>query len=253
MKSNPLVSVIVNSFNSEKFLKEAIDSIYSQSYTNWEIIFWDNCSIDNTSKIAKSYDNKLLYFRGKENVPLYKARNYALEKCNGKYIAFLDSDDIWLPNKTEIQVKKLEDGFKIVYGGYKLIDTYGEDINVVENCALQGRITNHLLNKNSISIGSVMIDSDLLKEYKFDSNYNLLGDFDLWIRLSLKHDIACVEDIVELSRVHDSNESDVDVKKWKKERRHFYKKFLLNKNLYKYPNIIKYIIKTELKGLKNVR
>ncbi len=66
----PKVSVIMNCFNSEKYLREAIDSVYAQTYKDWEIIFWDNASTDHSKEIAKSYDNKLKYSRGKETVPL---------------------------------------------------------------------------------------------------------------------------------------------------------------------------------------
>ena len=76
IKNNtPLVSVIVNCFNGERYLKEAIESVYAQSYDNWEIIFWDNASTDGSAKIAKSYDKKLKYFLAEKTVCLGEARN----------------------------------------------------------------------------------------------------------------------------------------------------------------------------------
>ena len=95
----PLVSIIMNCYNGEKFLKEAIDSIYAQTYSNWEIIFWDNASTDDSACIAKSYDDRLKYHLAQETTPLGEARDLALKKINGKYISFLDCDDIWLPKK----------------------------------------------------------------------------------------------------------------------------------------------------------
>ena len=109
----PTVSVIMNCFNGEKYLREAIDSVYAQTYKNWEIIFWDNASTDNSAEIAKSYDEKLRYFRGEKTVPLYAARNLALKQAKGKYIAFLDCDDYWLPQKLERQVEIFESDKKI--------------------------------------------------------------------------------------------------------------------------------------------
>ena len=97
--SQPLVSVIMNCYNSELYLKESIDSIYAQTYSNLEIIFWDNASTDKSSEIAKSYDNKLKYFLAQKNTNLGEARNAALENAQGKYIAFLDCDDLFLENK----------------------------------------------------------------------------------------------------------------------------------------------------------
>ena len=98
----PLVSIIMNCFNGEEFLCEAIDSVYAQSYTNWEIIFWDNASTDQTASIAKSYDKKLKYFRTSKTTSLGEARVAATKKARGKYLAFLDVDDkkYWLKPKT---------------------------------------------------------------------------------------------------------------------------------------------------------
>ena len=89
-KDQPLVSVVMNCYNGEKYLKEAIESVYAQTYRNWEIIFWDNASTDNSKRIAKSFDSKLHYFLGERTITLGAARNKALSKCNGDYIAFLE-------------------------------------------------------------------------------------------------------------------------------------------------------------------
>ena len=106
MEKNPLVSVIMNCYNSGEFLREAINSVYAQTYPFWEIVFCDNCSTDGSAEIAQSYNEKVKYYKGEKNVPLGEARNFALEKANGEIIAFLDCDDIWLPKKLEKQVPK---------------------------------------------------------------------------------------------------------------------------------------------------
>ncbi|EKD74366.1 MAG: Glycosyl transferase, family 2 [uncultured bacterium] len=124
----PTVSVIMNAYNAEKYLEEAIDSVYMQTCQDWEIIFWDNVSTDRTAEIAKKYDRKLRYFCGEEHVLVGKARNYALEKAQGKYIAFLDCDDIWLPNKLETLLKLFEINPSIgfVYSDCYIIDETGK-------------------------------------------------------------------------------------------------------------------------------
>ena len=99
--STPIVSVIMNCYNSARYLREAIDSVYAQTYKKWEIIFWDNASTDNSAAIARSYDDKLKYFKSEANVPLGKARNWAIEKAQGKYVAFLDDADLFHPVSTE--------------------------------------------------------------------------------------------------------------------------------------------------------
>ena len=129
MENNkPLVSVIVNCYNGEQFLKEAIDSIYAQTYNNWEIIFWDNASSDDSANIARSFDKKLKYYRAKKQTKLYNARNLALEKCLGSFVAFLDCDDVWIDQKLEMQIELAlrGGGNDFVYGGYQNINSNGE-------------------------------------------------------------------------------------------------------------------------------
>ena len=85
----PLVSIIMNCYNGSSYLGKAIDSVYAQKFLDWEIIFWDNASTDESGTIAKSYDERLKYFRTEKNTPLGEARNSALSKVSGKYIGFL--------------------------------------------------------------------------------------------------------------------------------------------------------------------
>ena len=107
MKSSkkPLISIIMNCYNGEEFLKHAIKSVLSQTYKNWELIFWDNQSTDNSFKILKKYkDKRIKYFYAKKYTTLYEARNLAIKKSKGEFIAFLDVDDLWLKNKLEFQI-----------------------------------------------------------------------------------------------------------------------------------------------------
>ena len=103
----PLVSIIVNCYNGEKYLQGAINSIYAQSYQNWEIIFWDNNSNDSSAEIALSCDKKLRYYKSQSTTPLGKARTQAVSKAKGEYLAFLDCDDLWHEKKLEKQVDKI--------------------------------------------------------------------------------------------------------------------------------------------------
>ena len=119
VSKKPLVSVIINCFNGEKYLREALDSVITQTYKNWEIIFWDNQSTDKSAEIFKSYkDSRLKYYCASSHAAiLYEARNYALKKTNGDFIAFLDVDDWWLPNKLEKQIPLFDDSdVGVVYG-----------------------------------------------------------------------------------------------------------------------------------------
>ena len=104
----PLISIIINCFNGERFLRTAIDSVYNQDFDDWEIIFWDNASTDDSALIAKSYGRQLKYYSNKKTTSLGKARNMALKMATGKYIAFLDCDDVFLPGKLRKQVSQME-------------------------------------------------------------------------------------------------------------------------------------------------
>ena len=106
--SVPAVSVIMNCLNSSRDLREAMDSIMAQTFTDFEIVFWDNGSTDESPAIAMSYGEKVRYFRGETTVPLGAGRNLALAQARGRYIAFLDCDDIWRPRKLELQVGLFE-------------------------------------------------------------------------------------------------------------------------------------------------
>jgi glycosyltransferase involved in cell wall biosynthesis len=99
-KFSPLVSVIMNCYNGAKYLDESIQSVISQTYDNWELIFWDNRSEDKSSEIFKKYqDKRFKYFYANKHATLYKARNLAIEKSKGDFIAFLDTDDTWSKDK----------------------------------------------------------------------------------------------------------------------------------------------------------
>ena len=101
----PLVSIIINCYNSDKYIKQTIDSVLTQTYDNWEVIFYDNASTDDTKEIISSYNNvNFRIFTSPINILLGAARNEAIKLANGEYIAFLDSDDYWHSSKLEKQI-----------------------------------------------------------------------------------------------------------------------------------------------------
>ena len=117
-KTKPIVSIIMNCHNGQKYIKESLNSIKKQTFKNWETIFFDNQSNDNSLEIAKSFkkDKRIKIFKSIKKLSLYEARNEAIKKTRGIYIAFLDADDLWLPKKLEIQLdyikkKNLEKNF----------------------------------------------------------------------------------------------------------------------------------------------
>ena len=124
-KFNPLITIIMNCFNGEKYLKKSINSILSQSYKNWELIFWDNKSKDNSKKIFKIFsDKRLKYYKSKKFTTLYDARNLAIKKAKGEYISFCDTDDWWIKSKLKKQVSLIKNNrrIKLIYSNLYLYD-----------------------------------------------------------------------------------------------------------------------------------
>lgn len=134
MQNNELVSIITPSCNCGKFVEETIQSILSQTYTNWELLFQDDCSTDNTKEIVAKYaaiDHRIKYECNSQNSGAAITRNNALRRAKGKWIAFLDSDDIWLPDKLEKQIKFMQDNnYHFSYHEYTEITEEGNDNGV---------------------------------------------------------------------------------------------------------------------------
>ena len=194
-ESKSLVSIIMNCYNGQRHLKEAIDSIYQQDYHDWEIIFWDNASNDDSAKIAKSYDKRLKYFLAPSNTSLGEARNIALQKACGKYVAFLDCDDKYLPEKLTKQVNMMEiNQCALCYGSVIVINEEGEKIkkNLVTDKV--GNILDQLLLKYEINMQTVMIRRTVLRENKlsFDPKLQFSPDYDLFMRIAAEHNICSI-------------------------------------------------------------
>ena len=211
INEQPLVSIIMNCYNGETYLQESINSVLSQTYKNWEIIFWDNQSNDKSAKIFKDYkDGRLKYYLAASHIEiLYKARNYALKKANGEFIALLDVDDWWLPEKLEKQIPLFDDPeVGLVYGNVWLFfeKTNKKKIYKKRNLPI-GKILNELLNDYVIGSPTYVIRKKSLEslEYCFKDDFHIIGDFDINIRLAAKWKVQCVQSAVAFGRVHDKN------------------------------------------------
>ena len=113
----PLVSVIMNIRNGAAFLREALDSVMAQTFTDWELIAWDDCSTDNSAQIVAEYqDLRVRYFLSPDETPLGKARDNAIRQATGEWLAFLDQDDLWTSTKLEKQMALADGPVGIIYG-----------------------------------------------------------------------------------------------------------------------------------------
>lgn len=122
---NELVSIIMPSYNTGKFIAETLNSVLAQTYENWEIIIVDDCSTDNTDEVVAQFlsDERIKYFKNEKNSGAAVSRNRALREAKGKWIAFLDSDDLWTPDKLEKQVGFMEkNSYHFSYTNYSEID-----------------------------------------------------------------------------------------------------------------------------------
>ncbi len=119
------VSIIMPSYNTGEYIKESIDSVLAQTYTSWELIIVDDCSTDNTEEIVSEYlsDSRIRFLKNEKNSGAAVSRNYALREAKGRWIAFLDSDDLWHPEKLEKQIAfMLENDYHFSYTNYIEID-----------------------------------------------------------------------------------------------------------------------------------
>ena len=255
MKLNPLISVIVNCHNGEKYLIECINSILNQSYKKLEIIFWDNCSTDGSKKIIDEFkDKRIKKFKSNKFLKLYNARNLAIQKSKGEYIAFLDTDDTWKNNKLfeQIKVIKRNKKVKIIFSNYHLKNEKKNLIYLKHKKLLPtGYITQNLLDHYSIGILTVLVKKEIFKKIKFNTSYDIIGDFDFFIKASLKHEIFSIQKPLATYRVHYENLSSKKIDIHLFEIKNWVKQNLKNKILKKYSfkDIKKLIIKLKIKYL----
>lgn len=207
----PVVSVIMNCLNSAKYLREAIDSVYAQTYPHWEIIFWDNASSDNSAAIAQSYgDGRLRYFRGDTTVPLGHARNLAIAQSRGEFIAFLDCDDLWLPTKLERQVPLFvaDKDVGLVYSDTYFFNEEGFQKRLYSGkTPYRGYRFPDLLNNYLVSLETAVVRKTALDslDHWFDVNFNMIEEHDLFVRVGLDWKIDFSPDVLAKWRVHDQS------------------------------------------------
>ncbi len=212
VRRKPLVSVIMNCFNGEQFIGDAVESILTQTYENWELIFWDNQSTDGSADVINSYeDERIKYFCSENHTILYEARGYAYAKTRGELIAFLDVDDTWLPEKLEKQVGLFEDkeiGF-VCSNYYKWDSEKNNRVLAFSDTLPGGYVLDELLNQYFIGMLTLVLRRESFEsmEIQFDPRFHIIGDFDLVIRMASKWKLGVVQSPLACYRIHLNNES----------------------------------------------
>jgi|TARA_B110000977_G_scaffold188229_1_gene256235 glycosyltransferase involved in cell wall biosynthesis len=208
MKKN-LISVVVNCYNGEKYLLKTLQSIKEQKYKKLEVIFIDNCSTDGSAKIFKNInDKRFKYYKTKKKVKLYKARNLALNKCRGDFITFLDTDDWW--DKNFLSSRKSFFNSSKDYGfSYSNCFHHHENTNKTKIFSKiffsSGFVTKNLLNDYIVKMGTIIIKKKIVKLYKFNENFNIIGDYDYILRISEKFKAKAFNDCLVTIRIHQNN------------------------------------------------
>ena len=216
--NQPLISIIMNCYNGEKYLSESIKSVLSQTYQNWELIFWDNKSDDKSAEIFKIYkDKRFKYFYANEHTSLYKARNLAIEKSKGDFISFLDVDDLWINNKLELQIPYFNNpDVGVVFSNVWMIKKDKKKKKLFMKKKLpRGNIYDELIDNYSVIIVTTVIRKKLYlkSKKKFDERFSIVGDFDLFTRLSKMCLYESIQEPLAFYRLHGKNFSTINKEK----------------------------------------
>ena len=205
VNEKPTVSVIIPTYNRAHLIGRAIKSILNQTYQDFELIVVDDCSFDNTEEVVKSFkDERIRYIKHDENRGADAARNTGIKVARGEYIAFQDSDDEWLPEKLEKQMKAFETAppeVGVVYTGFLRIEN-DKKIYIPSSWVKhkEGNIHNELLKGNFITTQSIVVRKKCFeKTGMFDERLPRLQDWELVIRLSKYYDFKCVDEPLMIS------------------------------------------------------
>lgn len=219
MVEKDLVSIVMPSYNCARFIAESVESVINQTYSNWELIIIDDHSSDNTKEIIESFhDDRIQYYLNEQNRGAAFSRNLALKKAKGEWIAFLDSDDIWLADKLEKQLKfMIEHGYKFTCSYCCYIDEDSKSLGIIDTCPKHiTKIMNYLYNwigsltvmYHVPEIGVVQI-KDLKKR----------NDYALWLKVFKKADCYSVPEVLAKYRVRKQSIS--HDKFWKLVKSHY--------------------------------
>lgn len=182
------VSIITPTYNCARFIGETIESVINQTYQDWEMIIVDDCSSDNTEEIVKKYskdDNRIKYVKLEQNSGAAMARNKAMELATGKYMAFLDSDDIWTKDKLDKQIKFMEkNNYNITCTKYEQIDEIGQSLN--KFIKVKNKVDyNGVLLTCPVGNSTVMYNVETLGKFEVP-NIRKRNDDALWLQMLKK-------------------------------------------------------------------
>lgn len=187
------VSIVMPLYNCERYVSDSIESVLSQTYEEWELLIVDDCSSDGSYEIAKQYavgDSRIVVEKLSENSGAAVARNVAIEKARGRYIAFLDSDDLWTPEKLERQINFMkETGAALSFSDYCWIDEDGKSLQKIEY-PFTAVDYSELLKQNVIGCLTAVYDTGQVAKCYFDESLQKHEDYLYWLRILKKTERA---------------------------------------------------------------
>jgi teichuronic acid biosynthesis glycosyltransferase TuaG len=252
--TNNLVSIITPSYNSKRFIKKTIASVLSQTYKNWEMIIVDDVSPDNSNEIIEEFikkDSRIKLIKLEKNSGAAMSRNKALEMAKGRYIAFLDSDDIWYENKLERQIDFMQkNNYPISFTSYETINKDGNSCNHIIQTVKSLNLDQYIKN-TIIGFSTSIIDRKLINEEIKFLNIRIRQDANLWITLLKKGYMAYgLNEVLAQYRIHSNSISANKIKAAKGVWDLYYNihKFGLYKSLYCFSYYAFNAIKKRIKG-----
>ena len=227
-QKKPLVSVIMPAYNAGVFIEEAIRSVMAQTVADWELLVLDDGSSDDTLIIAQRLareDCRIRLMPNERNMGVARTRNRGLDLCRGEYVAFLDSDDIWYPQKLETQLAAMKKtGADLSYCSYAIVDAAGEKCR--GDYLVPSTVEFHdLLRQNVIGCSTVMLSAAAAEKYRFETDF-YHEDYVLWLRLLRDgcRTVGCTQVLVAWRYVENSrsfNKWNAAQKRWR-----IYREFL---------------------------
>jgi glycosyltransferase involved in cell wall biosynthesis len=206
----PLVSIIINVRNGAPFLRDALDSVMAQSFTDWELIAWDDRSTDESARIIAQYsDSRVHYFLSPDDTALGEARNRAIHHAKGEWLAFLDQDDIWMPSKLEKQMALADAGVGIIYGRTVLFDSARGNLRDYDyrhefTPLPEGNIFLQLFRDACfIAMSSAVLRCSAVAEVGgIPTHIQVVPDYYLYVALAHRYQARAVQEVIARYRVH---------------------------------------------------
>jgi len=213
IKNIPLVTIVTPIYNGEKYIAETIKSVITQTYQNWEMLIVDDCSTDDSIEIVQRYEAKderikLIRLNSNFGGPA-RPRNIGLENAKGEYVAFLDADDVWLPNKLEEQLGFIEhEDVDFVHSLANIIDGNSKYVGFFNNQRIFNKLKYFMSHKNIlyytnyINTNSVLMKQSINYRFSEDKNLVALEDWYFWLEVSQNHKIKLLDKVLLNYRVH---------------------------------------------------